>query len=370
MSKDGMNYLPAMRPAAVVKQGEFFFAATGFDHGHIYSQVQGLAHAGGQLKAVFEPRPEKLKSLHELFDKHKTKIVTTLEEILDDPEILLVTAAAIPDERSALGIRVMEAGKDYLTDKSPFTSLDQLEQVREVVQRTGRKYAVCYSERLCSEAGWQAGELIAGGCIGRVLQVLSLAPHNLAAASRPEWFFQKRRYGGILTDIGSHSFEQFLTYAQAQGGTVLTARVENFANSDTPELEDFGEALLALDTGASAYCRMDWFNPAASRVWGDGRTFVLGTSGYMEIRKYVDLCRPESSGDRILLVNQEKETEIECAGKVGFPYFGRLILDVLQRTEKAMTQAHAFLAAELSMRAQTIADRGRFTSGSHLFPKS
>lgn len=357
MSKDGMNYAPDMSGSTkVVKPGEFVFAASHFDHGHIYGQISGLTAAGGVLKAVYEPDAKRLENV--IKQNPGVKVVSDFRAILDDSDIKLVTSAAIPNQRSGIGMQVMDAGKDYLTDKSPFTTLDQLAAARKKVADTGKKYMVCYSERLCSEAGWHAGELLRAGAVGRVLQVLNLAPHNLAAASRPDWFFKKECYGGILTDIGSHQFEQFLTYTGATGGHVNFARTENFENSVTPGLEDFGEASLTLDTGASAYCRLDWFNPAGSKVWGDGRTFVLGTKGYLEIRKYIDLAH-SLVGNRILLVDEKDVHEIECQGKVGFPYFGRLILDVLNRTENAMTQAHAFKAAELSMLAQQFADRGR-----------
>jgi len=357
MSKDGMNYAPDMSGSqVVVKPGEFVFAASHFDHGHIYGQIEGLASAGGVLKAICEPDAKRLEGV---MKKHpQAKVVGDFREILDDPEVQLVTSAAIPNQRCGVGLQVLDAGKDYLTDKSPFTTLDQLAAARAKVDETGRKYMVCYSERLGNEAGWHAGELLREGVIGRVLQVLNLAPHNLSAASRPDWFFRKECYGGILTDIGSHQFEQFLTYAGATDGVVNFARVENFENPGTPELEDFGEASLTLDNGASAYCRLDWFNPKGSKVWGDGRTFVLGTKGYLEIRKYIDLLH-SPVGNRILLVNDEDSVEIECEGKVGFPYFGKLILDCLNRTENAMTQAHAFKAAELSMLAQQLADRQR-----------
>ncbi len=354
MSKEGINYAPDMSGVKeVVSPGEFVFAASHFDHGHIYGQIQGLAAAGGILKAVYEPDVKRLDAVLKVHPQ--AKVVTDFRAILDDPEVHLVTSAAIPDQRCGIGLQVLDAGKDYLTDKSPFTTLDQLADARRTVSATRRKYMVCYSERLCSESGWHAGELIGGGAIGRVLQVLNLAPHNLAAASRPAWFFEKTRYGGILTDIGSHQFEQFLTYAGAADGEINFARVENFASPGTPGLEDFGEASVTLDTGASAYCRLDWFNPTGSAVWGDGRTFVLGTKGYLEIRKYIDLAR-NPVGDRILLVDDTNTFEIECQGKVGFPFFGKLILDILNRTENAMTQAHAFKAAELSMRAQQFAD--------------
>jgi len=283
-------------------------------------------------------------------------VVDSFDEILNDPEVHLVTSAAIPNERAGIGLRVLDSGKDYFTDKSPFTTLEQLEVVREKVAATGRRYMVCFSERLSNESAWQAGELIRQGVIGRVLQVLNLAPHNLAAASRPDWFFRKECYGGILTDIGSHQFEQFLSYTGATDATINHARVANLGNPEYSGLEDYGEASLTLNTGASAFCRLDWFNPKASRTWGDGRTFILGDKGYMELRKYIDVTR-ETGGDKIVLVNNEIETMIDCHGKIGFPFFGQLILDVLNRTEKAMTQAHVFKAAELSMQAQALADR-------------
>ena len=355
-AQDGMNYEPKSNATPVVAQpGEFVFAAAYFDHGHIYGQIGGLAAAGGTLKYVYDPQPERYKKTLEEYPG--AKAVSNFREILDDPEVRLVTSAAIPSERCEVGLRVLDAGKHYLTDKSPFTTLDQLERARAKVKETGKKYAVCYSERLLSESGMHAGVLIEQGAVGRVLQVLNLAPHNLAAHTRPDWFFRKEKYGGILTDIGSHQFEQFLTYTGASDATLNFARVDNFENPDTPGLEDFGEASLTTDNGASCYCRLDWFNPKASRTWGDGRTFVLGTKGYLEIRKYVDVCNGD--GGKIFLVNDEVEQMIECEGRIGFPYFSRLIRDILDGTEKAMTQAHAFKAAELSMRAQRYADERR-----------
>lgn len=354
MSKDGMNYAPDMSGVKpVVAPGEFVFAASHFNHGHIYGQIAGLASAGGTLKYIYEPDAGKIKQVLEKYPE--VTVVRDFREILDDPEIQLVTAAAIPDQRCRIGLEVMDSGKDYFTDKAPFTTMEQLESARNKVKETGQKYAVCYSERLGNESAWHAGELIRDGAVGRVVQVCNLAPHNLAAKSRPDWFFNRAQAGGIISDIGSHQFEQFLYYTAASDAKINFARADNLANPEYPEFQDFGEVNLTMDTGASAYCRMDWFNPAASRTWGDGRSFVLGTEGYMELRKYVDVTRGE--GDKIFLVDNHREVEIDCRGKVGYPFYGLLIMDVLERTENAMTQEHAFKAAELSLLAQAAADR-------------
>ncbi len=351
---DGMNYAPQGKPAPVVAAGEFVFAAAALDHGHIYGQCVGLIEAGGTLRYVYDPDPEKVATFINRFPQAKP--APSLETILDDPEIHLVAAAAIPSERGALGIRVMEAGKDYFTDKTPFTSLDQLAKARETVTRTGRKYMVYYSERLHVECAVFAGELIAGGAIGRVLQVIGVGPHRLSHSARPAWFFERARYGGILCDIGSHHIEQFLYYTGATDATVTEAVVANYAHPEYPELEDYGHANLIADNGATNHFRVDWFTPDGLRTWGDGRTIIMGTAGYIELRKYIDVAR-DTGGDQLFLVNDEGEKNLSLSGKVGFPFFGQLILDCLNRTENAMSQRHAFKAAELCLLAQAKAGR-------------
>ena len=356
MSKsDGMNYAPQGKPAPVCRPGEFVFAATHLDHGHIGGQCNGLIEAGGQLRWVHDSDPARLAN----FCKNHpgAKPAPSLDAILDDPEIQLVAAAAIPNLRGPLGCRVMEAGKDYFTDKTPFTTFDQLAAGREAAARTGRKYMVYYSERLHVECAVMAGQLVEQGAIGRVIQVMGTGPHRLSAPSRPAWFFDREQYGGILCDIGSHQSEQFLFFSGAKDATVNYSAVGNFANPAYPELEDFGEASLTADNGASGYYRVDWFTPDGLRSWGDGRTIILGTKGYIELRKYIQVGAENPQGDQLYLVDGEKEHHIPCAGKVGYPFFGQLILDCLNRTENAMTQAHAFKAAELCLQAQTAAKK-------------
>jgi len=352
--KDGASYAPTSDAKKVVGEGEFAIAAAYLDHGHIYGQVNGLRDAGATLKTVYDPDPQRLKKFCETYPQ--VTPAESFDAILKDPDIQMVCSAAVPNERAGIGIDVLEAGKDYFTDKSPFTTLEQLEQVRQVVTATARKYAVYYAERLHNDAAWRAGELIASGAIGRVLQVLNLAPHRLAKETRPDWFFDKSAYGGILTDIGSHQVEQFLTYAGCETATINFSRVANFSHRDTPGLEDFGELSMTGDNGASFYTRVDWYTPDGLRTWGDGRTFILGTQGSIELRKYIDVS-VSAPVSKLILVNGEGEFSEECLGKTGFPFFGQLILDSIHRSENAMTQAHTFRAAELSMQAQQLADQ-------------
>lgn len=346
---DGMNYAPIGKYDPVVQEGEFIFAAIGLDHGHIYGMCNGLIEAGAELKWVYDPDKKKVERFREIFPD--VKVAASEEEVLQDPSVQLVAGAAITSKRCELGLRAMNAGKHYFTDKAPFTTLSQLQAAKDKVKETGLIWAVYYSERLHNESAIFAGQLIEQGAIGDVVQVMGTGPHRTNPDHRPDWFFIKEYYGGILCDIGSHQIEQFLFYTGAKDAKVVHSKVGNYKHSKYPELEDFGDANLIADNGATGYFRVDWLTPAGLSTWGDGRTLILGTEGYIELRKYVDIAR-EKSGSHLYLVNEVGEKHFKVNGKVGFPYFGSLILDCLNGTEIAMTQEHTFKAAELCLLAQ------------------
>jgi predicted dehydrogenase len=347
--KDGMTYAPKGRPAPVCSPGDFVFAAAGLDHGHIYGMCNGLTEAGAELRWVYDPDQEKVEHLCAQYPGARP--ASSFEALLSDDEVRLVASAAIPVNRAGIGLEAMAAGKHYFADKPPMTTLDQLATARAAVASTGMKYAIYYGERLHSESAVFAGQLIADGAIGRVIQVMGMGPHRVNAPSRPDWFWDHDSYGGILCDIGSHQLEQVLFYGGCDDGRITSSRVANYAHPSHPGLEDFGDVTVQLSNGVTGYCRLDWFTPDGLGTWGDGRTFILGTEGYIELRKYIDVAR-DPAGDHVYLVNSEGEQHIPVGGKVGFPYFGELILDCLEGTERAMTQEHAFSAAELCLIAQ------------------
>ena len=267
---DGMTYAPKGKPCPVVKPGEFLFSAAHLDHGHIYGMVGALIEAGGTLKSVYDPQPERLAKFLKTYPQ--AVAVPSEEALLADPETILVAGAHITSERGPFGCRVMAAGKDYFTDKAPFTTLEQLEEAKRTAAATGRKYMVYYSERLHVEGAILAGYMIEQGEIGKVIHVEGLGPHRLGAAGRPAWFFEKEKYGGILCDIGSHQIEQYLYFAGEEDARVAYSRIGNYANPDHPELDDFGDCSIVGAKGSTNYFRVDWFTPDGLRTWG-GRPY-------------------------------------------------------------------------------------------------
>lgn len=344
-------------PQPVVQPGEFLFSVAGLAHGHIYSMTRALVEAGATLYAVWDQDSGQTAKFLRAFPG--TRVASGLDELLAEKRVRLVAGAAVPSDRFAIGQKVMEAGKDYFVDKPPLTTLEQLDCVRRTIRQTGQKYMVYYSERLHSEAATFAEHLIRQGRIGRVIHLDGFGPHRLNEASRPDWFFQKKRYGGILCDIGSHQLEQFLHFTGARSAVITGARTANYAHPTHPELEDFGDCTVTADNGATGYFRVDWFTPAGLSSWGDGRTFILGTEGYIELRKYADIASDHPGEDHVYWVDRTGEHRFDATGRVGCPFFGQLIRDCLDRTEMAMTQDHALLAAELCLKAQLMADQSK-----------
>ncbi len=332
------------------------FAVIGINHSHINSQVDAVVRGGGELISVFAKEPDLLDAFTKRYPQAKR--AREENEILDDRSIQLVLSSGIPVERAPLGIRVMKHDKDYMSDKPGITTLAQLAEVRKVQAETRRIYSIMYSERFENRATVKAGELVKAGAIGQVIQTIGLGPHRITPASRPAWFWDKAQFGGILCDIASHQADQFLYFTGSTKADVVSAQVGNVHHPDRPKFEDFGDVVLRGDRG-TGYIRVDWFTPDGLSTWGDGRLTILGTDGFIEIRKNVDIGgRP--GGSHLFLVDNKETRYIECKDVV-LPYGDQLVSDVVNRTETAMSQAHCFLATELMLKAQVQAQRVSFT---------
>ena len=345
---DGQSYAPKGKSAPVVGPGEFKVGVIGLDHGHIYGMCNGLSEAGAEIALVYDPDPAKAGAFQKSFPNAAT--ARSEQEIMES-DVKLVASAAVPAERCGIGLRAISHGKDYFADKPPLATRGQLRAARDAVQSSSRKFAVYYSERLHVEAAVYAEQLIAQGAIGRVVSVSGFGPHRLNADKRPAWFFDPERYGGILVDIGCHQIEQILFFAGAQDAQIVSSRVANYNLKTHAAFQDYGDAVITCDNGAAGYFRVDWFTPSGLGAWGDGRTIIVGTDGYMELRKYLDIAN-DPDGDHVYMVNHEGEYHFKAAGQHGFPFFGRLIRDCLDRTETAISQRHTFRVMELALDAQ------------------
>lgn len=326
------------------------FSVININHNHIYGMVDAVTRGGGQLVSFYAKEPDLVAAFAKKYPN--AKLAKGEKEILEDPSVQVILSSAIPIERAPLGIEVMKHGKDYLVDKPGITSLAQLKEVRRVQKETKRIYNIMYSERLENRATVKAGELVKSGAIGKVIQTIGMGPHRMNVTVRPEWFFDYKYSGGIITDIGSHQFDQFLFFTGSTKADIVASQIANINHPQYPKFEDFGDVMVKGD-GGTGYIRVDWFTPDGLKSWGDGRLTILGTEGYIELRKNVDIAGHDG-GNHLFLVNNKETRYIDCS-KEPLPFGEQFVNDVLNRTETAMPQEHCFLATELALKAQKMA---------------
>jgi len=328
------------------------FAAIGIDHAHIFDHVNGLLAAGCEFVG-YCPETSVPSLMADFVAKYPNAAARNRDELFDAPDIDIICTAAIPKDRAVIGMRAMRAGKDVMADKPGIVSYDQYDAMEKCLAETGKFYSVCFSERLCVRSAIKAGHLVKAGAIGQVIQTIGTGPHRKSLNVRPDWFFDMAQVGGIITDIASHQIDQFLYYTDATGAEVVASSVGNF-DTPHPGFEDFGEVLLR-SRDASGYIRVDWFTPDGLKSWGDGRLIILGTKGYIELRKYIDIAgRP--GGNHLFLIDGAETRHIDCSD-VKLEYFDQFVADVQNRTETAMSQAHVMEVCKLSLDAQARAAR-------------
>jgi predicted dehydrogenase len=352
-------------PGDLSKPGESIrFAVCGMSHDHIYGMTEAIRRGGGVLVKAWASEPDKAAAFKKRYPD--VPFAASQDEILHDPSIQLVLSSQVANARAPLGVRAMKAGKDFLSDKPGITTLEQLAEIRATIAATGRIFAIMYSERLEVKAAVKAGELVQAGAIGKVIQTINIAPHQVvqkagstmgstgANGGRPDWFWNDVEYGGILCDIGSHQLDQFLFYTGSTSAEVVASQVANVRHPGHPHFQDFGDMVLRGNNGLG-YVRLDWFTPDGLGTWGDGRLFILGTEGYMEARKYVDVANSKE-GNHLFVVDGKGSRMIDC-NNLALPFGPQLVSDVLHRTHTAQDQTQCLLAAELSIRAQKGAAR-------------
>ena len=241
------------------------FAAMGVDHGQVYDMTEGLLAAGAEC-AGYNPDTTDPRVLAGFRKRFPHVPEASRQSLVEDPSINFIVLSAVPCDRAALAIEAMRHGKDVVSDKPGVTTPEQLIEVRQAVLDTGRLWSICVG-RVSSPAIQEAVRVVHSGEIGRLVQVVSLAPHRLNRELRPSWFFDRPSYGGIINDIGVHTIDQFLAFAQTEQADIGLSSIGAFGTE--PEgVEDCAGRVLATPS-VRGYIRLDWVAPDGLPTWGE-----------------------------------------------------------------------------------------------------
>lgn len=327
------------------------FAAIGLDHRHVYDLTAGLIDAGA-ICAGHDPETSDPRVLAGFRKRFPDVPAINRERLLDDPSIDFILLAAIPSDRAALAIEAMRRGKDVMVDKPGVTTADQLVAVEATVRETGRIWSVALG-RLTSPAVQAALTVARSGELGKLVSLTSLAPHRLNRDLRPAWFFDRAAYGGIINDIGVHSIDQFMAFAGTDDIFVAASTIGCFGTPPAG-FEDFAEITLR-GGGISGTMRLDWFTPDGLPDWGDGRLFLVGTEGTLELRKNLDI-EGRAGGDHMFIANRDRTRYQDCSA-MPVTYYRQFLEDQRDRTGQMFDGGRVFTVCRLALTCQTKAVR-------------
>jgi predicted dehydrogenase len=327
------------------------FAAIGLDHRHVYDMTEGLLAAGAECVG-YNPDTTDARVLAGFRKRFPHVPEASRERLLDDPAIDFIVLSAVPCDRAGLAIAAMQRGKDVVSDKPGVTTVEQLDAVRQTVHDTGRLWSVCVG-RVASPAIQEALRVVRSGELGRLVQVISLAPHRLNRALRPSWFFDRPKYGGIITDIGVHSIDQFLALADVAEAEIESSTIGAFG-TEPDGFEDFAEITLRTPS-VRGYCRVDWFTPDGLPTWGDGRLFLVGTDGTLELRKNLDI-EGRAGTNHMFVAGRDRTRYLDCSA-LPVTYFQDVVAAVRTRDFSALPQAPVFIVCRMALQAQANAKR-------------
>jgi len=328
------------------------FAAIGLDHRHVYDLTAGLL-AAGSVCVGHDPETSDPRVLAGFRKRFPNVPAVARERLLVDPSVDFIVLAAVPRDRAAIAIEAMRRGKDVMVDKPGVTTTDQLDAIETAVRETGRIWSIALG-RLTSSSVQAALAVARSGELGRLVSLTSLAPHRLNRALRPAWFFDRAAYGGIICDIGVHSIDQFLAFADVSDATITASTIGCFG-TEPAGFEDFAEITLR-GGGIAGTMRLDWFTPDGLPDWGDGRLFLVGTEGTLELRKNLDI-EGRAGGDHMFVANRERTRYQDCSA-LPVTYYDDFVADVRDRTGRTMENGRVFASCRLALRCQ--AEAGRF----------
>ncbi|WP_405056649.1 Gfo/Idh/MocA family oxidoreductase [Kribbella sp. NBC_01505] len=269
---------------------------------------------------------------------YQAKVFTDHQQLLDETRPDVVMVAGIYADRGRAVVDALDAGAHVLADKPLCTSLTDLTAISEASRRNNRHVTVLLEKRYYPETLAMA-ELIDE--LGTIHGVVSTGPHKLNRPTRPEWFFDRTRYGGLLNDLAVHDIDAALHF------TGLTAGTVSGALASEPGFPRYGTATLT-GPGVLITAGVDWLTPAASPLHGDYRMKLVGSNGTAELqwaRKRLVLTTTDKAPYDVVLPPGHRPAELPLQA-------------LANGNEPDITTSNSLLVTRLALLAQQSAENG------------
>ena len=156
-----------------------------------------------KLKGAFDIRPEALDKAREM----GLYAYESLDEVLNDPEVDIVTIATPNNFHKPLAIKALRAGKNVISEKPVTLNAAELEEIIAVRDETGKLFSVHQNRRWDKDYAI-IKKILADGTIGTPYFIESRVQGSRRAMHG--WRSYKVNGGGMLLDWGVHLLDQLM----------------------------------------------------------------------------------------------------------------------------------------------------------------
>ena len=239
----------------------------GRQHAQAYDQLDAT-----ELVAVCDSQEERLGPVAE---QYGCRAYTSLDDLLADRNVELISVATPHKSHAALAIRCMRAGKHVIVEKPMTVDVAEAEQMIAVSRETGRTLATVFQRRYWP-AALKAKATIDAGQIGTpvlgIAQVSFYRTRDYYArdAWRGSW---EHEGGGVLTNQGIHTVDMFQWLMGGEPEEVV-GRWSNLTHSYI-DVEDTAAAVIRFKGGV-----LGVLTGTTSARWSHSSIVVHGSLGH------------------------------------------------------------------------------------------
>lgn len=325
------------------------FGIVGCQHAHIGIFIREMIQLGHRFAGIYEPEPDPLA--RRLAEEFGVPLLPDRDALLGE-DVSVIGCAAVNADKIDVVEWCEQHGKHVMLDKPAVTDREGLDRLRAVIARGRIEIGMLLTERFRGSL-LAAKRLIDEGTLGEIVHMGMRKPHLLNAPQRPAWHFDKQRSGGIIVDLLIHDFD-LLRWLTGREIVAVDGFMARAAESPHPGFYDAAGVQAVMDDGATAQLYADWHTPQSSWTWGDGRLFVTGTRGTLELRLEGD---PLLGGGEALLLTTDREplrrvTELGTAPLITADFLSRM-----DGSAHALTHADLLAASEAAIAADEKAVR-------------
>lgn len=195
----------------------------------------------------------------------------SLEELLEDEKVELVTIATPNDVHKDIAIKVMKSKKNVICEKPVTLSSNDLEEMIEV----SKKYNVIFTvhqNRRWDEDFLVVKKLYEEGTLGHVFNIESRVHGSRGIPG--DWRNSKEHGGGMVLDWGVHLFDQILMLTEKK----VISTYADLTNVTNEAVDDGFKVILHFEDGMSCHVEVgtsNFINLPRWYVQGENGTAII-----------------------------------------------------------------------------------------------